>query len=49
MGRQAIKLMLTMLSTGQVIEGQTLRMPIIIGNSTAVPREGAVDTIAPYI
>ena len=49
MGRQAIKLLLTMLSTGQVIEGQILRMPIIIGNSTAVPREGAVDTKAPYI
>ncbi len=49
MGRQAVKMMLAMMSTRQVVEGRILPMPMIIGNSTAVPREGTADTLAPFI
>ncbi len=49
MGRQAIKTILEMINTGRMAEGQVLRMPMIIGNSTTIPRNGPIDTFSPYI
>ncbi len=49
MGRQAVQIMLKMLETGKLAEGRVLHMPIIIGNSTTIPRNGPIDTLSHYI